>query len=269
MLTKVEVINQLGDNLAIPLGGVHAGYIIDSIDGLDPVKATLSSSPRALLAGEVFQASRREKRNLILNLDLEPDYVTTTVEGLRQSLYRYVSPGEPITVSLYFDGVQKAKIAAVVEDVGSPLFSKESKVTISLICFEPDFMGYPRTISATSVGTSAKHDITNVGNLRAGMKFAIKFKAATSGFTIVNNKDSGTFTYSGTILINDIFEINTIPGEKSIKRRRGNTLDSVLAGVNPASRWIQLLPGPNAVVVTASSGAVDTTISHVERYGGF
>src|SRR6187431_1368607 len=101
MFDKLEVRTDQGALLTLSLQEVEEGFIISDIDGLDPVKATIVSSAFAKLDGEVFQSARREKRNIILSLDLEPDYSIGSVQSLRNKLYQFFMPKSRVMLRFF------------------------------------------------------------------------------------------------------------------------------------------------------------------------
>ncbi len=54
MLIKVEARTSSGALLILPLDDVSSGYVVEEIEGLDPVKATLVSSSFAQADGEQY-----------------------------------------------------------------------------------------------------------------------------------------------------------------------------------------------------------------------
>lgn len=48
MLEQVQIVSKNGSYLRLPLGDQSSGITVESIQGLEPVKATLSSSNYAL-----------------------------------------------------------------------------------------------------------------------------------------------------------------------------------------------------------------------------
>src|SRR5678809_67180 len=82
MLNQLEVRTAAGDLLTFVFDDVTDGYALEEIRGLDPVKATIVSSSWAGKDGKQYQSSRREERNIVISLGLEPDFVTTTVRSM-------------------------------------------------------------------------------------------------------------------------------------------------------------------------------------------
>ena len=68
MLKRVEVVTPQGAVLDLPLGDISSSLQIESIEGLDPVKATIASSSFAQLDGAQYQSSRRETRDIKLRI---------------------------------------------------------------------------------------------------------------------------------------------------------------------------------------------------------
>src|SRR5450756_1275481 len=92
MLTMVEITNQRNGTLQLPLLDASAGYVVRDVEGLSPVKATLTSSSMAQEDGAQPQNATRTTRNILLKIGLEPDYVTNDVQSLRSDLYDYFMP---------------------------------------------------------------------------------------------------------------------------------------------------------------------------------
>src|SRR5437868_144697 len=92
LLKALAVTNSRGSVLSLPLEDPSEGYIVREIKGLDPVKATLVSSSFANNDGEQFHSARRESRNIVVTLDLEPDYAVRGVKELRDQLLNFFMP---------------------------------------------------------------------------------------------------------------------------------------------------------------------------------
>src|SRR4051794_39171059 len=140
MLTNVEVRTPQGTLLSLPLDDISSGLFIEEVEGLDPVKATLVSSSFAGVDGEQFHSSRREARDIKLKIGLEPDYITTSVQGLRARLYSYFMPKAVVFLRFVNDDGTVADIVGTVESFETPLFTKEPQADISVRCFGPDFV---------------------------------------------------------------------------------------------------------------------------------
>lgn len=272
MLTKVEARNDRGMLLSLPLMDVSEGYIIQDIEGLDPVKATLVSSSFANLDGEQYQSARREKRNMVFTLGLEPDYVAQTVKNLRTRLYGHFMPKSNVNFRFFSDDFPTVDISGRVESFEAPLFAKDPEVKISLLCFSPDFYNAtPDIFYGNTVADNSEVLINYQGTVESGIKFRLLVNRPISGFTIFNRSSDNAFRsleFLAPLLAGDIVEINTSSGSKGATLTRVGVGTSILYGVSPYSNWLELFPGPNNIRVAATGATIPYTLEYVTKYGG-
>jgi hypothetical protein len=272
MLTQVEVRTTQGDLLILPLDDVSAGLILEQIEGLDPVKATLVSSSFARLDGEQYHSSRRETRNLKFRLGLEPDYIVDSVQDLRQRLYTFFMPKSEVILTFRDSNNSSVVIRGRVETFETPFFTKEPAVDISIICFDPDFIDNTQILlSSGTVATEVETLIDYEGSVDSGLVFILNADRAISEFTIYQRSSGGLLKqldFSAPLIAGDQLIINTVPGIKGAWRTRSGTQSSVLYGISPQSSWITLTPGDNYLRVYATGVAIPFNISYNRRYGG-
>lgn len=272
MLTRVEVRTRQGTLLNLPLEDVSNGYILTEVEGLDPVKATLVSSSFANQDGAQFHNARREARNMKLKLDLEPDYITTTVESLRRNLYSYFMPKKEVDLTLVFEDGLEVDITGRVESNDAPLFTKEPAVDVSLMCMKPDFIDpIPVIISGTSTELTTETDIQYVGNIETGFVLTLTLDRDESAFTIYlrtpdNYVHQMDFAYP--MLSGDIVRVSTVSGNKGAWLTRAGVETSVLHGLPPQTEWVELEEGLNKLRIYATGTALPYTLEYVTRYGG-
>lgn len=273
MLTRVEVRTSQGALLSLPLEDVLNGYILAGVEGLDPVKATLVSSSSANQDGAQYQSARREPRNLKLKLELEPDYVTNSVESLRKNLYDYLMPKDEVQLRFVHDNGLEVDILGVVESNEAPLFVKEPAVDVSLMCFRPDFIDpIPVEISGTSTELEDETDITYVGNIDTGFVMTLDLNRAESAITIYLRAPNGALTqldFAAPLLDGDKLVISTVNGSKGAWVTRAGVESSILYGIPPQSGWPHFVKGVNKLRVYATgSPAIPYTLEYMTRYGG-
>lgn len=274
MFDKLEVRTEQGALLTLSLQEVEEGYIISDIEGLDPVKAVLTSSGFAKLDGEQFQSARREKRNPIITLDLEPDYSTSSVQSLRNKLYQFFMPKSKVSLRFFTTGSPTVDIVGYVETFDSPKFTKEPTATIGILCFDPDFF-VATPIEITGSTTSSSSEITHnyQGTVETGILFELAVNRAMSGFTIFHRPSDDSLRsldfYLVTSLVSgDILRISTVSGDKYATLIRSGIASSVLYGVSPQSHWINFFPGLNKIRVYAEGAAVPYSIKYTTKFGG-
>lgn len=273
MLTRVEVFNGTSASLSLPLQDISNGYVVQEIQGLDPVKATIVSTKQAQLDGSRRQASRRENRNILLNLGFVPELASSTVQALRRNLYNFLMPKTLVTLRFHIDGAGFVDISGEVETCDTPLFTAEPEVNVSIICFDPDFYALASSVVAGSTtATSGEAVFEYPGSTEAGFIFTLPVTRSLTGFTIYNTLPNGKqqiFDFDDGLSSGDQIVLTTIPGSKSIMRTRSGTETSVLYGVTPESVWPYFSPGGNTVRVRASgSPDMPYSIEYVAKYGG-
>jgi hypothetical protein len=276
MLTKLDVSTSQGNLLSFQLDDDASGYLVQNIDGLDPVKATLVSSSFAGVDGEQYQSARRETRNIKLTIGLDPNPLTDTVRGLRKQLYGYLMPKSEVTLTFYDDDGPTVSIVGRVESLESALFTQEPVVDISIICYDPDFID-PVTVHLPTSGvlqtTSSTSDavIPYDGTVDTGTVITLNVDRTLNDFTIYHhppNDDLRQLDFSAPLVAGDVLTISSVIGDKGVTLNRAGTQTSLLYGMSPQSSWIELMPGDNLLHIYATGAGVPYTIDYVTKYGG-
>lgn len=273
MLSKVEVTNQQGATLVLPLQNVFEGYVIQDIEGLDPVSANIVSSSFAQQDGEQYQSSRRDKRNIVLKLGLEASlYALGTVRELRTRLYQYLMPKSEVRLRFFDTDGTYVDINGRVEDFSSKLFVKEPEATISILCLNPDFVKpEPVILNANTVSNTSEFMIDYEGTVDTGLVMRLSVNRALNGFTIYHRLATGsikTLEFAGVLSVGDVLEISTVSGAKGATLFRAGSDTPILYGVSPYSNWITLEPGPNYLRVHAEGAAVPYSLEYTVKIGG-
>lgn len=272
MLSKVEIRTRQGDLLNLQLDDDTSGYLVQRIEGLEPVKATLVSSGFAGVDGEQYQSSRRETRNVKIQLGLDPDPLTDSVRGLRNQLYKFFLPKSEVDLRFLMDDGLEVDISGVVETFESELFSQEPVVDVSLICFDPDFYDQtPVVLNGTTVSSTVETIVDYEGTVPSGIEFTLNVDRAVSEFTIYHRTPDDTIRildFSAPLDAGDVLVISTVPGVKGATLNRSGTVSSILYGISPQSKWTELVPGENYLRVYAAGAGIPYEIEYVTRYGG-
>lgn len=275
MLNKVEVRTDQGDMLSLPLDDISVGYSVQDIEGLDPVPSNMVSSGFAGLDGEQFQSSRREKRNLILTLGLEPDYVTKTARELRNDLYKWFMPNRRnhVNFRFYTDDFPTIDISGRTETFKCPLFVKEPVATISVLCYDPDFYE-PIEVEISGMTTPysiSPDEFEYSGTIDTGFVFHMEIDRDVSDFTIwhqLEGQPATSLPVVGDFVTGDVIDISTVPGNKYATLTRGSVLSSILYMVSPQADWMKFYEGINAVRVQTEGAAIPYTIKYTNKHGG-
>jgi hypothetical protein len=273
MLTQLEVDDLQGHTLALPLQPTTPGYVIRDIEGLDPVKSTIVSTGFAQLDGSQYQSAKRENRNIILKVGLEPYFAGgSTVSSLRAALYGYFMPKNTVKLNFYIDDVLTYSIQGMVETFETSLFSKDPEVTVSLICFDPNFLAVAdTTVNGNTVATATEQTVTVAGSVETGYVFTLSVNRSISGFSIYNRRPDGSVAQMDVtiaLVAGDVVKISTEPKNKYATLTRTGATSSILYAVSTSSKWGPLYPGANYYRVLVSGAAIPFTIVYKNKYGG-
>jgi len=273
VLTRVDVSTPQGDLLSFQLDDEEAAYLIQNIDGLDPVKATITTTAFAGVDGVQFQSARREARSIVITAGLNPNPLTDTVRGLRNRLYAFFMPTTKVDLTLYDDEGPTVTISGVVEDAPSPLFTQEPAMNISITCPTPDFLAAAATHIGDGMTTSSTsgRTVSYPGTSKTGTVITLNVNRTMSDFTIYHqppNDDLRQLDFSAPLVAGDVLTISSVTGDKGVTLNRGGTVSSLLYGKSPQSSWIELSPGNNVITFYATGAGVPYTLDYVARYGG-
>jgi hypothetical protein len=268
----LDVTTDQGSLLSLPLSDTSNGFVLQKVDGLDPVKATLSSTGFAGLDGEQFQSARRETRNIKVTLGYDPDPLVDTIRTLRKRLYGFFMPKSQITLTFYMDDGLTVSIAGVVESLETTIFDQEPSVAISIICYDPDFkVTTSTTLSGNTTESSAQTVVEYDGEVDTGFVFTLNVNRTMTDVTIYHTTPQGktySLIFTGSLVSGDVLSISTVTGDKWATLTHLGTSSSVLYGVDPSSVWLNIKSGTNKLRVYAAGAAVPYTIQYTVKYGG-
>lgn len=272
MLTQVDVTNRRGNVLTLNMEENDTGYQVIDIQGLGPVNASLVGTSYAGVDGEQFQSSRRGTRNIIIKLELDPDFNPDTYTTLRQRLYTFFMTKSEVSLLFHMTSGLTVGIKAYVEEISAPQFEQDPEVEIGLISFEPDFAD-PQIVSieGMSVDDNTFVPINYAGSVESGTVLTLNVNRILTDFTIYNMDESGTLVqldFSGELQSGDQLVVSSLTGSKGITLTRDGISSSYLYGRSAQSGWIELFPGMNEFRVYANGDPIPYELEYVVRYGG-
>lgn len=282
MLNLVEIVNSQGATLSLPVDNEgEGGFVLKGIEGLGPVNATLVSSSFANMDGAQHHSSRREPRNIKLQIKLDPEWSTDTIRTLRNKLYNFMMPKKKILFRFHtFNEFDPSiltqnlivEIEAIVETNEPAIFSKDPAVDISTMAFDPDFIN-PEPVELTGMSTAGPDEsvINYAGTVENGVLFTLRPDRDVDSFTVYYKPPDGTLRmmdFTAPLLAGDVLKISTVQGAKSVTRTRAGVDSSVLYAFSPQNAWMELEPGENLIRVYAVGAAVPYDLSYITKYGG-
>ena len=273
MITTVETRNIRGALLTLPVDDISQGVVLEDIDGLHPVKATIVSSSFANMDAEQYHSSRRTTRDVKLTLGLEPDYEINTVSDLRKGLYGYFMPKSPVNLKFTDSDGTIAHIDGYVESCEAPLWTEEPKMEVVVRCLDSDFVDMDETVvNGSTVSTVTNTPLVYDGSVETGFEFVMNVNRTLTSFSIYLTGSDGVdgfidFAYN-SLVAGDVLTISTVPGAKEVTLLHAGAESSILYAVSPQSNWLELKPGLNQLRVAATGAAIPFTINYTNKYGG-
>ena len=274
MITTVRIANS-SSYMQVALADPSDGYLIKDISGLEPGKATMVSTTFANAPGAQYQTSRREVRNIVFTVGLRSQ-AGLSVDALRAKLYSYFMPQSAVTLTFYTTNLEPVKIDGIVESFEYTRFTKDPQATISVLCYDPDFLALNSVSSTSTVGATGT-TINYIGTVNTGLVVKLNLATTTGAATTVsltNTRSDGVQTLNfihyaslptgaGSYLL-----IDTNRFKKAVTMQSGSVISSALAYVQPFSDWVQLKPGANKLATTFARSGTVVTYTYTTRYGG-
>ena len=284
MLTKLTAYDLSGlipDPLELPLtpeGRMETDIVqATNIEGLEPVEATVNTSPYASIDGAYFTGSNVADRNIVIDLLPKPDWITWDVATIRNHVYKYFMPKS--FVRLTFESTERApvEIFGYVETCKPNIFSKDNEIQVSIICPSPHFKAIdPIVIEGTTTGVAAA-DIENFtynGTEETGINLKVHGGGDTPTFVSFQQPApiTAAFTVNVGVVSGYYVEINSIQGQKYV--RNVNELDpdddftNLLNEVADGSKWPEFKHGAQQFLVWTAEAGQDWTLTYFDKYGG-
>lgn len=218
------------------------------IEGLDPVKADLSTVDFASGHGGLIIGHRVPMRQITITFGLKPGVVSAARDELN-SVFQIGS-----TVYLRFNSTNGLKdTQGRVEDVIAPMFSKDSAVQVVITCPDPHFYG-PELVRSNP-GNTADTGAFTVNGVRGGkLRIVVNVTTASStakDYRVGTTEKALVFRrarppISGSAQAGDQFIIESELFKKRATRNRSGTIAPLYNAINLGlSDWPELIPGTN------------------------
>lgn len=283
MLQRIEIASSYSNAPNLPLSSDFVPnndpVQIRSIEGLGPVKAEIASTPFATGRGDLYQGSSTGKRNIVMTLGLNPNWVDQTMASLRQLLYRYFMVETWATLRFFTDELPVVTIRGVVESFEPNIFAEDPEIQISILCPKPDFFGVDATLVRGTVDDGSNEIVIDYeGTAPTGFELRIQSTPALvsySGNMDIINQAMGVvpqvFRLRSIQVSPSIYlQLNTV---RSTRRVYSVTIPgavevNILAKMETDSNWPEFLPGENLLSVGADLAGQKWTLAYFNRFGG-
>lgn len=283
MITGMEVTSAEPDVPDLPLGGFmpnDAAIQIRNIDGLGPVKVDVATTGYATGRGEISSGVSTPKRNIVLTLGLNPNWIDQSVAALRQLLYHYFMPESRVHLQFDSNDLPSVYIDGIVESFEPNIFAQDPEVQISILCLRPDFIDIGTTfVTGTIVAGHPETTIDYPGTIAVGFELKVESSSALPSYT-------GDLTVRNTVrgLNHDLKLKNvTVDGSRYVMLNSTKTLryvrsiptlgdpdvfTDIYAKLDEGFEWPELLPGSNVISILTGTDGSSFTLGYIPRYGG-
>jgi hypothetical protein len=275
---EVLGLRSLAPTLPLDEDGVAGSDPIQVLDiqGLEPVKAAITTSLYGAFDGEAYVGANVGKRNIVLTIGLNPDWKIQTPEELRQLLYNYFMPKLLVELRFHSDIYPTVRIEGYVEDVKPNIFSKTPQMQVSIICPRPDFIAVaPSIFTGLTNDGSALTEIDYAGSVSTGILLKINQAVGSPGEATIQVNLTGegapqTFLAKGNITPDVRWEMSSIMGAKYVRSVTLATaaITNYLNDVAVDAVWPRLYPGVNNLAVLTAVVGQNWELSYYTRFGG-
>jgi hypothetical protein len=280
MLTEMKAYSSWRSAPTLPLNGGRAEtdlIQIRNIDGLDPVKASINTSPFGSVDGASYVGSSVLSRNIVLTLHPNPNWDDWTYEGLRRLLYSYFMPKRATRLVFYSDDMIPVEISGIVEGVDVNQFSKDPELQVSIICPDPYFTALNAIVltGQTVRPHGAVIIVDYQGTIESGMIVKVTASIAPNPTDIAIQIGDPALTYCAvatTVDSSNYFELSSLPLRKYVQNINigSGVITNLLSKVHvqEGSQWPTFQPGENEFSVITDGGVQDWELTYFERFGG-
>lgn len=283
MLTEVKAFSSWRSAPVLPLtegARAEADLIqVRNIDGLDPVKASVNTTPYGAIDGASYVGSSVLSRNIVLTLHPNPDWDTWTYESLRRLLYSYFMPKRDTKLVFYSDDMAPVEISGHVESCEVNIFTKDPELRVSIICPDPYFLSHdPVVITGQTVRPEGAVSVVEYnGTVETGIIVKVTSVDVPDPTDIAIQIGDPLLEYTyfaadATVSPTKYFELSSLPMKKYVQNVEigSGIITNLLSKVTiqEGSLWPTLQPGENEFCVITDQGVQDWELRFYERFGG-
>lgn len=285
MIEYVEVTNYLNESIKIYLndGEPESGFIISSIKGLNPPKATINLSDIATIDGGIISSERIPYRNIIISLLFSP---ANSIEETRLRCYKYFPIKRPLTVTIKTEN-RLLDTVGYVEYNEVDIFSNQESTSISIICSDPYLYSHNTTetvfngieprfkfpfsnnsltekkLKFGDIYDTHEKNIVYTGDAETGIVITVHALGTIRNLVIYNVKTRAVMRISSSkiseltgdeIITGDDIIISSIVGNKYIRLIRGGETFNIINAIDKKSDWFTLSKGDNIIAYAAEQG---------------
>lgn len=287
MIKAVECTNESGESIRLTLAEPESsGFVIESITGLGPEGASISTADNNSGDGVEITGKRVSSKNIVLNLIFYwKDGMT--IEDIRHLSYKMFPVKETVKLVIVTDN-RTLKIEGTVETNEPDIFNSQEGCSISIICPEPYFRSnssketvltglekaftFPFSNNSTDTPllvfgrrkNSKSKVIVYNGEEPRGVQIVMDFIGHVGDIDIYHNNSQEHFGIKTNkiqignvtgILYGDQIILSTIKRKKKLVLIRNGKEYNILKTINKNVTWFELIKGNNLFSYSVASGS--------------
>ena len=290
MIKSFTITNYLGESIKLMLREPEkSGFLIKSVSGLGPTKATINTTEGSTMDGSSFNSARLSQRNIVFDILFVETTKRESIETVRQKSYKYFPLKKSVSISIETDN-RILNTIGYVESNEPDIFSQQEGSQISIVCPDPYFYSggtnvtvfygiesmfeFPfsneslteKLITFADIQNKTANVIPYNGDAQIGVTIKIHAIGEVTNVAIYNldtrenikidTDKLASLTGSGIVAGDDIV-INTVKGAKSIMLMREGQLINILNCLSKKTDWFSLAKGNNVFAFTAETGTTN------------
>lgn len=270
-ITVYDEANTLVGRLPVAEYDGSTPYIVKNIDGVDPVRATISTTSYANQDGGFYQSAKTEMRNIVLTIGYRPDLTSgMSIQEIRRSMYSVFDPKARVKLRFIDTDEAPVEIEGFVESHETSIFSRDPEVQISILCPDPYFKEI-RPVSISSTNNNPVYT-SYLGTAETGFLFEMFVNRNVEGTLLrayINDDNYYDVHYGGALVPGDVLSISTERANKFVRRTRGGETLSVLNGITRGQLSMVISPRTDRLYVAVGEPrTIPYRITYTPKYIG-
>jgi len=255
-------------NKTMTFGLLDSEYVIQNIDGLGPMQATIIRTDLATQAGTKRLSAKSEERSVAITFGFAPN-ASTSVESLRRALKNVFMPSSIVELDFVDTVLGTYTITGSVETHEPSIFSKDPEVVVSILCTDPYFYKKNENIvfSIPESTSNSNHNsefftmtsdaevpvgFIYEGTVRVNMAYLwLRLGDWPVGTPNVPGADLAATRVEArvdyTFLAGDIVRMSSVRGSFSATRVRAGTTIDLIPYFSGSLSGLKLAPGLNSI----------------------
>lgn len=268
--TRNSHTNAVNKEVTIDL---ESQFRFKSVEGLGPVKASISTVELASESGSTFLSSKDSARNIVLTVEFKPDYSAGVgYAQLRRYLYEVFTPRSEVDLAFNDSDLGSMSIIGYVESHEPDIFSENPSVQISILCPDPYFResGAGSTTVSVPDASLASFNVPYSGHVPTGftVEFTTTETMSHAKLSLLKQGSAGEISIETSFNVGDIIRVVTVPGQKVVHRHRGTERTSLLGYFTGNLTAMKLSNGQNYFTFNRRWSVTNFKISYKTLYGG-